>query len=110
MALVIALAFDRGLLARLLQMRLPQVLGEWSYAIYLGQTAWLLGIRFSSGHAQNAYKGQRQKNAVHFNVVMVMDVQNYIPESKCVSTVNLAFHQTKVNTKFTAKKPGCLQG
>ena len=32
--------------ARLLQMRLPQLLGEWSYAIYLGQTAWLLSIRF----------------------------------------------------------------
>ena len=27
-------------------MRLPQLLGEWSYAIYLGQTAWLLAIRF----------------------------------------------------------------
>lgn len=46
MALVFVLAFDRGLVARLLQMRLPQILGEWSYAVYLGQTAWLLGIRF----------------------------------------------------------------
>jgi peptidoglycan/LPS O-acetylase OafA/YrhL len=46
MALVFVLAFDRGLVARLLQMRLPQLLGEWSYAIYLGQTAWLLSIRF----------------------------------------------------------------
>jgi peptidoglycan/LPS O-acetylase OafA/YrhL len=46
MLLVFALAFDRGLVARLLHMRLPQVMGEWSYAIYLGQTAWLLGIRF----------------------------------------------------------------
>ena len=45
-ALVFALAFDRGLVARALQTRLPQRLGEWSYAIYLGQTAWLLGIRF----------------------------------------------------------------
>ena len=44
--LVFALAFDRGLVARALQTRLPQVMGEWSYAIYLGQTAWLLGIRF----------------------------------------------------------------
>jgi ABC-type uncharacterized transport system permease subunit len=25
---------------------LPQILGEWSYAVYLGQTAWLLAIRF----------------------------------------------------------------
>jgi peptidoglycan/LPS O-acetylase OafA/YrhL len=46
MALVLALAFDRGIIARLLQMRLPQIMGEWSYAIYLGQTAWLLAIRF----------------------------------------------------------------
>ena len=46
MALVFVLAFDRGVIARLLKMRLPQLLGEWSYAIYLGQTAWLLGIRF----------------------------------------------------------------
>ena len=45
-ALVFALAFDRGLVARLLQMRLPQIMGEWSYAVYLGQTAWLLAIRF----------------------------------------------------------------
>jgi len=46
MMLVFALAFDRGLVARLLQMRLPQLMGEWSYAVYLGQTAWLLAIRF----------------------------------------------------------------
>ena len=46
MVLVFALAFDRGLVARALQMRLPQILGEWSYAIYLGQTTWLLAIRF----------------------------------------------------------------
>jgi len=46
MALVFVLAFDRGVVARLLKMRLPQLLGEWSYAIYLAQTAWLLGIRF----------------------------------------------------------------
>jgi peptidoglycan/LPS O-acetylase OafA/YrhL len=46
MALVFALAFDRGIIARALQTRLPQMLGEWSYALYLGQTAWLLAIRF----------------------------------------------------------------
>jgi peptidoglycan/LPS O-acetylase OafA/YrhL len=46
MALVFALAFDRGIVARLLQMRLPQIMGEWSYAVYMGQTAWLLAIRF----------------------------------------------------------------
>jgi len=46
MMLVFALAFDRGIVARLLQMKLPQLMGEWSYAIYLGQTAWLLFTRF----------------------------------------------------------------
>jgi peptidoglycan/LPS O-acetylase OafA/YrhL len=46
MALVFALAFDRGIVARALQTKLPQVMGEWSYAIYLGQTTWLLAIRF----------------------------------------------------------------
>ncbi|HKB96309.1 MAG TPA: acyltransferase family protein, partial [Rhizomicrobium sp.] len=45
-ALVFALAFDRGIVAWGLQMRLPQIMGEWSYAVYLGQTAWLLAIRF----------------------------------------------------------------
>ena len=52
MVLVFVLAFDRGLVARLLQMRLPQLLGEWSYAVYLGQTTWLLIIRF---FAQRVY-------------------------------------------------------
>ena len=44
--LVFALAFDTGVVARLLKMKLPQLLGEWSYAIYLGQTTWLLMIRY----------------------------------------------------------------
>jgi len=46
MALIFALAFDRGVIARLLSLRVPQVVGEWSYAIYIGQTAWLLAIRY----------------------------------------------------------------
>ena len=46
MMLVFALAFDRGIVAKALQTRPPQIVGEWSYAIYLGQTTWLLGIRF----------------------------------------------------------------
>jgi len=46
MALVFALAFDKGVIARALHMRLPQALGEWSYAVYLGQTFWLLLIRY----------------------------------------------------------------
>jgi peptidoglycan/LPS O-acetylase OafA/YrhL len=45
MALVFALAFDRGLVASALKTRLPQIMGGWSYAIYLGQTFGLLLIR-----------------------------------------------------------------
>lgn len=44
-ALILALAFDRGILADLLALRAPQALGEWSYGIYLGQTVWLHLIR-----------------------------------------------------------------
>ncbi|HVV27414.1 MAG TPA: acyltransferase [Rhizomicrobium sp.] len=46
MALVFALAFDKGVLAEALKTRVPQRMGEWSYAIYLGQTAWLQALRF----------------------------------------------------------------
>jgi peptidoglycan/LPS O-acetylase OafA/YrhL len=45
LALVLALSFDRGLLAQTLQSRIPQILGVWSYAIYMGQTFWLQAIR-----------------------------------------------------------------
>ncbi|MEO8895763.1 MAG: acyltransferase, partial [Rhizomicrobium sp.] len=45
MALVLALSFDRGLVADALKTRVPQLLGGWSYAIYIGQTFILLIIR-----------------------------------------------------------------
>jgi len=45
LALVFALSFDRGLIAGLLKTHLPQTLGGWSYAIYIGQTFGLLLIR-----------------------------------------------------------------
>jgi peptidoglycan/LPS O-acetylase OafA/YrhL len=45
MALVLALAFDRGILADALKTKIPQILGRWSYAIYIGQTFGLLMIR-----------------------------------------------------------------
>jgi peptidoglycan/LPS O-acetylase OafA/YrhL len=44
--LVYVLAFDRGFAARFMQTRTLTKLGEWSYAIYMGQTAWLQLIRF----------------------------------------------------------------
>ena len=45
LGLVLALSFDRGLAARALQSRIPQLLGVWSYAVYMGQTFWLQAIR-----------------------------------------------------------------
>ncbi|MBV9420210.1 MAG: acyltransferase, partial [Alphaproteobacteria bacterium] len=44
--LVYVLSFDRGFAARALHGRVLQKLGEWSFAIYIGQTAWLQLIRF----------------------------------------------------------------
>jgi peptidoglycan/LPS O-acetylase OafA/YrhL len=44
--LIFTLAFDRGFLARVFATRLPLKLGEWSYAIYMGQTFWLQLIRY----------------------------------------------------------------
>ena len=40
------LAFDRGFAARALSTRPVLKLGEWSYAIYIGQTAWLQFVRY----------------------------------------------------------------
>jgi peptidoglycan/LPS O-acetylase OafA/YrhL len=45
MVLVFVLAFDRGIVADALKTRIPQLLGGWSYAIYIGQTFGLLLIR-----------------------------------------------------------------
>jgi peptidoglycan/LPS O-acetylase OafA/YrhL len=46
MLLVPLLAFDRGFLAGFFKAPPLQKLGEWSYAIYMGQTFWLLTIRY----------------------------------------------------------------
>jgi len=43
--LIFVLAFDRGFLARALSTTPFLRLGEWSYAIYMGQTFWLQLIR-----------------------------------------------------------------
>jgi peptidoglycan/LPS O-acetylase OafA/YrhL len=45
-ALIFTLAFDRGVAARALSTTPVLKLGEWSYAIYIGQTAWLQFIRY----------------------------------------------------------------
>ncbi len=39
--LILTVAFDKGLLAHGLQTRPLMALGEWSFAIYMGQTTWL---------------------------------------------------------------------
>ena len=50
LALILALSFDRGILAEALKTRLPQMMGGWSYAIYMGQTFWLQAIRVFEPH------------------------------------------------------------
>ena len=45
--LILAMAFDRGILARALQTKPLIALGEWSFAIYMGQTIWLQLLRFA---------------------------------------------------------------
>lgn len=44
--LIFVLAFDRGFLARALGTKPVLRLGEWSYAIYMGQTFWLQAMRY----------------------------------------------------------------
>lgn len=46
-ALVFALAFDRGVVAGAMGSRVLRRLGDWSYAIFIGQTFWLQFIRFA---------------------------------------------------------------
>lgn len=48
--LVFALSFDRGIVAAALKTALPRKLGEWSYAIYIGQTALLQFLRHAQLH------------------------------------------------------------
>jgi len=47
LGLILVMAFDRGFLARAFSTRPLLLLGEWSFAIYLGQTTWLQLIRFA---------------------------------------------------------------
>jgi peptidoglycan/LPS O-acetylase OafA/YrhL len=44
-AIIFVLAFDRGLVARLFQSAPLRLLGEWSFAIYMGQTTFLQLLR-----------------------------------------------------------------
>ena len=44
--LIFTLAFDKGVLAHALSSAPVLKLGEWSYAIYMGQTAWLQVLRY----------------------------------------------------------------
>ena len=45
MAIIFTLAFDRGVVARVFQSRTLRLLGEWSFAIYMGQTTFLQLLR-----------------------------------------------------------------
>jgi peptidoglycan/LPS O-acetylase OafA/YrhL len=44
-AIILVLAFDRGIVARLFQSAPLRFLGEWSFAIYMGQTTFLQLLR-----------------------------------------------------------------
>ncbi|MBI1330310.1 MAG: acyltransferase family protein [Alphaproteobacteria bacterium] len=46
-ALILSISFDRGIVARALQAKPLLVLGEWSFAIYIGQTTWLQALRIA---------------------------------------------------------------
>ncbi|HEY1836422.1 MAG TPA: acyltransferase [Rhizomicrobium sp.] len=61
-ALIFTLTFDRGLLARLFSTRPFLVLGEWSFAIYMGQTAWLQFIRYAK---ERLYPAMSDNPVVH---------------------------------------------
>ncbi len=50
LALILALSFDRGLVADALKNRATQLMGAWSYAVYMGQTFWLQAIRIFEQH------------------------------------------------------------
>lgn len=47
MLIVLPLAYDRGAFARVFALQPFRLLGEWSYAIYMGQTLWLMLLRFA---------------------------------------------------------------
>jgi peptidoglycan/LPS O-acetylase OafA/YrhL len=45
MTIILLLAFDRGIVARFFQSKPLRLLGEWSFAIYMGQTTFLQLLR-----------------------------------------------------------------
>ena len=61
-ALILTISFDRGILARALQTKPLLLLGEWSFAIYMGQTTWLMMLRFAE---QRLYPGAAGTNWLH---------------------------------------------
>lgn len=46
-AMILALSFDRGILARAFQNPVLMRLGEWSFAIYMGQSVWLQLLHYN---------------------------------------------------------------
>ncbi len=47
LGLILALAFDRGVLARVFQNRVLMRLGAWSFAVYMGQSVWLQLLHYN---------------------------------------------------------------
>ncbi len=74
MTLIVAsLAFDRGAVARLFMRKPLQRLGEWSYAIYMGQTALLMLLRFLQ---QRIYP---EALVTHYRLVHVLEPTLLVP-------------------------------
>jgi peptidoglycan/LPS O-acetylase OafA/YrhL len=51
MTIILLLAFDRGIVARFFQSAPLRLLGEWSFAIYMGQTTFLQLLRVAEQRA-----------------------------------------------------------
>jgi peptidoglycan/LPS O-acetylase OafA/YrhL len=64
MAIILVLAFDRGIAARFFQSQPLRLLGEWSFAIYMGQTTFLQLLRVAE---QRVYPDPRPEwtHAIH---------------------------------------------
>lgn len=74
MTLIVAsLCFDRGAIARLFTLKPLRRLGEWSYAIYMGQTALLMLLRLCE---QRLYP---QDLTAHYRLVHILEPALLVP-------------------------------
>jgi len=73
MVLIIAtLSFDRGILADVFSSRPLLRLGEWSFAIYMGQTTWLQFLRFDEARIYPGVEDARLTHIIEPAVLVVV--------------------------------------